>query len=159
MVDIDHFAETNDALGHQFGDMLLCSVAKRLLNHFGKACDLARVGGDTFALLGHEDFVNPDNIFQVFQHPFNVDQQEVQLSSTIGLVRLANYEGGSADALKDTNIALKRAKSHQRASFSYFTVDMGVEIRERVRMMHALRAAFENERLFVVYQPQIDMRT
>lgn len=159
LVDIDHFAETNDALGHQFGDMLLCAVAKRLLNHFGTACDLARVGGDTFALLGHEDLVNPDNIFQVFQQPFNVDQQEVQLSSTIGLVRLANYEGGSADALKDTNIALKRAKSHQRASFSYFTVDMGVEIRERVRMMHALRAAFENERLFVVYQPQIDMRT
>lgn len=159
LVDIDHFAETNDALGHQFGDMLLCAVAKRLLDHFGTACDLARVGGDTFALLGNEDLVNPDNIFHVFQHPFNVDNQEVQLSSTIGLVRLANYDGGSSDALKDTNIALKRAKSHQRASFSYFTVDMGVEIRERVRMMHALRAAFENERLFVVYQPQIDMRT
>lgn len=159
LIDIDHFAETNDALGHQFGDMLLCAVAKRLLDHFGAACHLARVGGDTFALLGHENLVYPENISNVFQLPFNVDQQEVQLSSTIGLVRLDNYDGGSSDALKDTNIALKRAKSHQRSSFSYFTVDMGVEIRERVRMMHALRAAFENERLFVVYQPQIDMRT
>ncbi|GGX19909.1 bifunctional diguanylate cyclase/phosphodiesterase [Undibacterium macrobrachii] len=159
LIDIDHFAETNDALGHQFGDMLLCAVAKRLLDHFGAACHLARVGGDTFALLGHENLVYPENISNVFQLPFNVDQQEVQLSSTIGLVRLGNYDGGSSDALKDTNIALKRAKSHQRSSFSYFTVDMGVEIRERVRMMHALRAAFENERLFVVYQPQIDMRT
>ncbi|MFZ6820149.1 bifunctional diguanylate cyclase/phosphodiesterase [Undibacterium sp. Ji22W] len=159
LIDIDHFAETNDALGHQFGDLLLCAVARRLLTQFGTNCHLARVGGDTFALLGHEDLVNPDNISGVFQLPFNVDQQDVQLSSTIGLVRLGNYEGGSSDALKDTNIALKRAKSHQRASFSYFTLDMGVEIRERVRMMHALRAAFENERLFVVYQPQIDMRT
>lgn len=159
LIDIDHFAETNDALGHQFGDMLLCAVAQRLLDHFGAACHLARVGGDTFALLGHENLVYPENISNVFQLPFNVDQQEVQLSSTIGLVRLGNYDGGSSDALKDTNIALKRAKSHQRSSFSYFTVDMGVEIRERVRMMHALRAAFENERLFVVYQPQIDMRT
>nr|WP_230409708.1 EAL domain-containing protein [Undibacterium fentianense] len=159
LIDIDHFAETNDALGHQFGDLLLCSVAKRLLDHFGTACHLARVGGDTFALLGDENLVSPEKISSVFHLPFNVDQQEVQLSSTIGLVRLANYDGGSSDALKDTNIALKRAKSHQRSSFSYFTVDMGVEIRERVRMMHALRAAFENERLFVVYQPQIDMRT
>ena len=159
LVDIDHFAETNDALGHQFGDMLLCAVAKRLLNHFGTACHLARVGGDTFALLGNENQVTPENIFEIFHQPFEVDNQDVQLSSTIGLVRLENYQGGSSDALKDTNIALKRAKSHQRASFSYFTVDMGVEIRERVRMMHALRAAFENERLFVVYQPQIDMRT
>ncbi len=159
LVDIDHFAETNDALGHQFGDMLLCAVAKRLLNHFGTACHLARVGGDTFALLGNENQVTPENIFEIFHQPFEVDNQDVQLSSTIGLVRLENYQGGSSDALKDTNIALKRAKSHQRASFSYFTVDMGVEIRERVRMMHALRAAFENERLFVVYQPQIDLRT
>lgn len=159
LIDIDHFAETNDALGHQFGDMLLCAVANRLLEHFGTACHLARVGGDTFALLGNEQLVCPENIADVFHHPFNVDQQDVQLSSTIGLVRLDNYDGGSSDALKDTNIALKRAKSHQRASYSYFTIDMGVEIRERVRMMHALRAAFENERLFVVYQPQIDMRT
>jgi diguanylate cyclase (GGDEF)-like protein len=159
LVDIDHFAETNDALGHQFGDMLLCAVAKRLLNHFGTACHLARVGGDTFALLGNENLVSPENIFKIFHLPFDVDNQDVQLSSTIGLVRLENYEGGSSDALKDTNIALKRAKAHQRSSYSYFTVDMGVEIRERVRMMHALRAAFENERLFVVYQPQIDMRT
>jgi diguanylate cyclase (GGDEF)-like protein len=159
LIDIDHFAETNDALGHQFGDLLLCTVAKRLLAHFGTSCHLARVGGDTFALLGDESLVNPENISSVFQLPFNIDQQDVQLSSTIGLVRLGNYDGGSSDALKDTNIALKRAKSHQRSSSSYFTVDMGVEIRERVRMMHALRAAFENERLFVVYQPQIDMRT
>lgn len=159
LIDIDHFAETNDALGHQFGDMLLCAVAKRLLNHFGTACHLARVGGDTFALLGNENLVSPENIFEIFHLPFDVDNQDVQLSSTIGLVRLENYEGGSSDALKDTNIALKRAKAHQRSSHSYFTIDMGVEIRERVRMMHALRAAFENERLFVVYQPQIDMRT
>ncbi|MFZ6799920.1 bifunctional diguanylate cyclase/phosphodiesterase [Undibacterium sp. Di24W] len=159
LVDIDHFAETNDALGHQFGDMLLCAVAKRLLSHFGTSCHLARVGGDTFALLGSESLVSPENISKVFHLPFDVDNQDVQLSATIGLVRLENYAGGSADALKDTNIALKRAKAHQRASYSYFTVDMGVEIRERVRMMHALRAAFENERLFVVYQPQIDMRT
>lgn len=159
LIDIDHFAETNDALGHQFGDLLLCAVAKELLDHFGKSCHLARVGGDTFALLGDEGLVEPNNISHVFQRAFNVDGQEVQLSSTIGLIRLAGYDGGGSDALKDTNIALKRAKAHQRASHSYFTLDMGVEIRERVRMMHALRAAFENERLFVVYQPQVDMRT
>ena len=159
LIDIDHFAETNDALGHQFGDVLLCAVAKKLLSHFGTSCHLARVGGDTFALLGDEELVAPANISHVFQQAFDVDGQEVQLSSTIGLIRLAGYDGGGSDALKDTNIALKRAKAHQRASHSYFTLDMGVEIRERVRMMHALRAAFENERLFVVYQPQVDMRS
>ncbi len=158
LIDIDHFAETNDALGHQFGDALLCAVAKRLNANFGSSCHIARVGGDTFSVLGHENQVSPTNITAIFSEPFEVEKQEVQLTSTIGLIRLENYQGGSAEVLKDTNIALKRAKSLQRSSYSYFTLDMGVEIRERVRMMHALRAAFENEKLFVVYQPQVDMR-
>lgn len=157
LIDIDHFAETNDALGHQFGDMLLCAVAQRLVKHFGEDCQLARVGSDTFALLGDEEMVCPQAILTLFTPPFQVDRQDVQLSATIGLVELSDYDGDGSEALKDTNIALKRAKTHQRGSFVYFTRDMGVEIRERVRLMHALRAAFENEKLFLVFQPQIDM--
>ena len=159
LIDIDHFAETNDALGHQFGDLLLSSVAQRLLKTFGHQCHLARVGSDTFALLGDYDLVCPDKILALFNAPFDVDRQEVQLTATIGLIKLDEYDGDGSEALKDTNIALKRAKTHQRGGFEYFTRNMGVEIRERVLLMHALRAAFEHERLFLVYQPQIDMVT
>ena len=157
LIDIDHFAETNDALGHQFGDLLLSSVAQRLLKTFGQTCHLARVGSDTFALLGDQELVCPDKILALFNTPFDVDRQEVQLTATIGLIKLDEYDGDGSEALKDTNIALKRAKTHQRGGFEYFTRNMGVEIRERVLLMHALRAAFEHERLFLVYQPQIDM--
>lgn len=159
LIDIDHFAETNDALGHQFGDALLHAVAQRLIANFGADCQLARVGSDAFALLGNEKRVNPETILELFNKPFEAERQGAQLSATIGLVKLADYEGDGSEALKDTNIALKRAKMYQRSGHVYFTRDMGVDIRERVRMMHALRAAFESERLFLVYQPQIDMRT
>ncbi|MBC7405658.1 MAG: EAL domain-containing protein [Cytophaga sp.] len=159
LIDIDHFAETNDALGHQFGDLLLCAVAQRLVSHYGKDCQLARVGSDTFALLGNENLVRPETILALFTLPFDVDNQVVQLSATIGLVKLIDCDRDGSEALKDTNIALKRAKTHQRSGYTYFTRDMGVEIRERVRMMHALRGAFESERLFLVFQPQVDMRT
>lgn len=159
LIDIDHFAETNDALGHQFGDLLLCAVAQRLVSHYGKDCQLARVGSDTFALLGNESLVRPETILALFTLPFDVDNQVVQLSATIGLVKLIDCDRDGSEALKDTNIALKRAKTHQRSGYTYFTRDMGVEIRERVRMMHALRGAFESERLFLVFQPQVDMRT
>ena len=159
LVDIDHFAETNDALGHQFGDFLLCSVGKRLRNYFGDNCQIARIGNDIFAILGHEDLVSPSLILSLFERPFVADHQNVQLSATLGLIKFSEYELSGSEALKDANIALKRAKSHNRSGYSYFTRDMGVEIRERVRMMHALRAAFEGERLFVVYQPQVDMLT
>jgi len=158
LIDIDHFAETNDALGHQFGDQLLYSVAQRLLANFGEQCQLARVGSDTFALLGDESLVCPDKILALFNSPFDVDQQDVQLSATIGLIKLDDYDSDGSEALKDTNIALKRAKMNRRGGYEYFTRNMGVEIRERVLLMHALRAAFEQKKLFLVFQPQIDMR-
>ncbi len=157
LVDIDHFAETNDALGHRFGDLLLLAITSRMQAMLGTDLTLARVGGDTFGLLGHGDRVNPQNILAQFDAPFRIDGQDVQLSSTVGLLRLADYDGNGSDALKDADIALKRAKLRQRAGHSYFSRSMGVDIRERVRMMYALRAAFEAGELFVVYQPEVDL--
>jgi diguanylate cyclase (GGDEF)-like protein len=157
LVDLDHFAETNDALGHQFGDMLLLAVATRLQSHLGHQLTVARIGGDIFSVLGGSDAVNPETILALFQTAFSIDGQDVQLSATLGLVRLAEHDGSGADALKDADIALKRAKSQQRTGHFYFTRSMGVEIRERVRMMHALRTGFAGGELFVAYQPQIDL--
>ncbi|USX18227.1 EAL domain-containing protein [Oxalobacteraceae bacterium OTU3REALA1] len=159
LVDLDHFAETNDALGHQFGDLLLVAVAGRLQFELGGQLTVARIGGDIFCLVGDSEQVNPGKILALFQPPFSIDGQDVQLSATLGLVRLSEHEGSGADALKDADIALKRAKSQQRAGHFYFSRSMGVEIRERVRMMHALRTAFGQNQLFVVYQPQIDLAT
>lgn len=159
LIDIDHFAETNDTLGHQFGDMLLLAVAARLQSRLGDRLTVSRVGGDTFGVLGDDVQVNPAAVLAQFERPFSIDGQDVQLSATVGLVRLAEHEGRGVEALKNAHIALKRAKIQQRTGYSYFSRSMGVDIRERVNMMHALRAAFEEKRLFVVYQPQIDMVT
>ncbi|WP_225984514.1 putative bifunctional diguanylate cyclase/phosphodiesterase [Noviherbaspirillum aerium] len=159
LVDIDHFSETNDALGHQFGDLLLLGVAARLKKHLGSQLVVGRVGGDTFGVLGEACLVNPSILLELFSRPFRIDGQEVQLTATAGLLRLDDYEGSGADALKDADIALKRAKLLQRAGHFYFTRNMGVDIRERVRMMHALRTAIDEQEMFVVYQPQIDLAT
>ncbi|QYF93228.1 EAL domain-containing protein [Massilia sp. PAMC28688] len=159
LVDLDHFAETNDALGHQFGDTLLVAVAARLQACLGKQLTVARIGGDIFAVLGEADAVNPARILAQFETPFSIEGQDVRLSATLGLVRLGEHDGSGADALKDADIALKRAKTQQRAGHFYFSRSMGVEIRERVRLMHALRTGFASGELFVVYQPQIDLAT
>ena len=161
LIDIDHFAETNDALGHQFGDLLLVAVSQRLasLLIFGQhpGMSVARVGPDIFGVLGPAVAVSPDLLHQLFDAPYSIDGQHVQLSATIGLVRLSEHDGNSADALKDADIALKRAKSQQRSGHFYFTRSMGVEIRERVRMMHALRLGFQHGELSLMYQPQVEL--
>jgi diguanylate cyclase (GGDEF)-like protein len=159
LVDLDHFAETNDALGHQFGDLVLVAVANRLQASLPGQMIVARIGADIFSVLGDSNSVNPSNILQLFQAPFSIDGQDVQLTATLGLVRLSEHDGSGADALMDANIALKRAKSQQRSGHFYFSRSMGVEIRERVRMMHALRTGFARGELFVVYQPQVDLAT
>ncbi len=157
LVDLDHFAETNDALGHHFGDLLLVAVGKRLKSRLDPRLEIARIGGDIFCVLGEAGAVQPGAIQALFRVPFHIDGQDVQVSATLGLVRLAEHDGSGADALKDADIALKRAKSQQRAGHFYFSRSMGVEIRERVRMMHALRSGFQRGELFLAYQPQVDL--
>ena len=157
LVDIDNFAEVNNALGHQFGDALLITVAKRLSQHFDQTCKVARITSDCFAIMGNNQHVCPEVILPLFDTPFAIENQDAQISATVGLVKLGEYEGNSTDALKDTNIALKRAKKQQRGNFIYFTNNMGTEIRERVKLMRALNNALEKNQLFVVYQPQVDI--
>jgi diguanylate cyclase (GGDEF)-like protein len=161
LVDIDHFAETNDALGHGFGDALLAAVARRLRARLDTrthaSLSLARIGGDIFCVLGPADEVDPHALRALFDAPFSIEGQDVQVSSTLGLVRLREHDGSAADALKDADIALKRAKSRQRGGHFYFSRGMGVEIRERVRLMHALRGGFARGELFLMFQPQVEL--
>jgi diguanylate cyclase (GGDEF)-like protein len=157
LIDLDHFAEINDALGHQFGDALLLAVAQRLRALLHPRLQLARIGSDIFCVLGASCEVDPEAIRALFAAPFSIEGQDVQVSSTLGLVRLLEHDGSGADALKDADIALKRAKSRQRGGHFYFSRGMGVEIRERVRLMHALRSGFARGELFLAYQPQVEL--
>ncbi|GAB3453256.1 EAL domain-containing protein [Massilia terrae] len=158
LVDIDHFSETNDALGHQFGDSLLNAVAERLRASLS-GVTVARIGGDVFCVLGAAQTVTPAGISALFDAPFSIDGQDVQVAATLGLVRLSDHDGSGTDALKDADIALKRAKSQHGSKHFYFTRGLGIAIRERVRMMHALRRGFRRGELYLAYQPQVDLDT
>ena len=157
LVDIDDFAEINAVLGHHYADLVLKAVATRLQHAFGHLAVQARVSADVFGLLGPHGIVNPDNVLRVFAQPFMIEGEAVRLSATSGLVRLgANVDKG-ADLLKDASIALKQAKHYSRSKAEYFSAGLGAAAHDRMRMLSNLRAAFSAERLFVVYQPQIEL--
>jgi len=159
ILDIDDFAEINDALGHQQGDRLLQAVAERLKRELGPEVILARIGGDTFGLMGSIAALDPGHVLAKFREPFVVQDDTMVVTATMGLTR--NLPDGivGRDALKDANIALKRAKKNRRGSFVVFSNEMGSDIRERVRLLQNLRSAVESERLFIVYQPQVNLAT
>jgi diguanylate cyclase (GGDEF)-like protein len=159
ILDIDDFSEINDALGHQQGDRLLQSVADRLKLELGPDAVLARIGSDTFGLMGPPEVIDPLRILALFRRPFLVLDDAMVVTATMGLTSLLSGSTSGRDALKDANIALKRAKKSRRGGFVMFSAEMGSDIRERVRLLQSLRSAVESERLFIVYQPQVDLAT
>jgi diguanylate cyclase (GGDEF)-like protein len=158
LIDIDDFAEINDVLGHRYGDLLLRAVATRLQHALGDQAFLARVGGDVFGLLGKAQTLQPIELQKLFVDPFIIDDTSHAVSISMGMVALDSYTQSGADVLKDASIALKRTKAHQRGSFTLFTSEMGIEIRERAMLMQHLHKAFDAERLYLMYQPQIDLQ-
>jgi diguanylate cyclase (GGDEF)-like protein len=155
VIDLDDFAGINETLGHAVGDDLLRSVGTRLSERFGQGVVMARLGSDSFGVLGPETAVNPENLARVLAEPFDVQGERLRLSATSGLVRLSEGTPRGADLLKDANIALKRAKERHRGSAQYFVETMRTDARERMRLLRGLREAFEARRLFVAYQPQV----
>ncbi|MFZ6655161.1 bifunctional diguanylate cyclase/phosphodiesterase [Undibacterium sp. TJN19] len=157
LIDIDDFAEINDVLGHRYGDLLLKAVADRLRERLGKNIFFARISGDVFGLLGDQHLLEPETLRQLFVDPFTIEETAHAVSMSVGIVALEGYDGDGAEPLKDASIALKRSKIHQRGSYTLFTRSMGIEIRERATLMQHLHRAFDAERLFLMYQPQIDL--
>lgn len=157
LIDIDDFSDINDAFGHHFGDQVLQAVVRRLSDMLGLNTAMARVGADTFGVLGEDARVCPERVQAVFAEPFVVAGERLQLSATTGLVQLGESTAVGSELLLDAQIALKRAKQRQRGSSQYFSAAMGNDARERFKLLKGLRTGFEESELFIVYQPQVDL--
>jgi diguanylate cyclase (GGDEF)-like protein/PAS domain S-box-containing protein len=164
-LDLDHFKDVNDTLGHPIGDRLLQSVAERLQANVRAIDTLARFGGDEFALL-MADIGDPtdagvlaDKLLQIMAQPFLLDGNQIQSGGSIGI---ATYEPDAPDAealLAHADVALYRAKSEGRHTYRFFTAAMDAEVRNRVTLTAELRAGIAAGQLFLEYQPQVDMET
>lgn len=160
LVDIDQFSGINDMFGHAYGDRLLQIAAQRLQRAFPSPTVLSRVSNDTFAVWGEESVVQPAALRQLFSQSFVFDDAEHVVSVSIGAVRLREAQGVTgADLLKEAWIALKRAKMGGHGQDAWYTLSSARETREHTRLLHALRNAFQRERLFLVYQPQVALDT
>jgi diguanylate cyclase (GGDEF)-like protein len=158
LIDLDHFSEINDALGHQNGDTLLLAAANRLKSALTPTQVLARVGGDVFGLLSPDQQLDPARLLALFNEPIAVNDYLLPIHATIGLTRLADEQGNGLDLLKTSNIALKRAKNEHRGRWQYYTHDMTEATRGRLDLLHKLRIAIAEKRgLEVHYQPQVDL--
>lgn len=156
LIDIDHFADVNDALGQETGNKLLIAVANRIRDHFTPICNVARIGADMFGVQGPDNLLQPEHLLELFKPPFSVGEYSIPISVTLGLCRPAGDETGLR-LMKNANIALNRAKKNLRARYDYFLQEMEDQTRWRLDVIHRLRNSFARQELEVWYQPQINL--
>jgi len=159
LIDIDDFSATNDLMGHLFGDRLLERVARCLEDVLPGDVLLARLGADTFGVLGATGQVRPRRLLECVRQPLSIDGVPYKVSLTCGYVLLPQEFRAGADLVKDATIALKRAKRDHRGQELRYSDQMGAEARSRALLLSELREAIENQELFLVYQPQLNLVT
>ncbi|MBL8400441.1 EAL domain-containing protein [Accumulibacter sp.] len=157
IVDIDQFAVANDLLGHDYGDALLKATAQRLGEHLPANVFIARLGGDAFAVMGPKISVNGETIQACFQTPFVIEGVHQPVSACVGITLLESGLRSGIEYIRDSYLALKQAKTAGLGQTVLFSQELGSAVRERAHLLRDLRLSFEQQQLFLTYQPQIEL--
>ena len=179
--DLDEFKKINDTFGHAAGDNLLVSVGARLKKYLrqgdiigrvsairalepsDKQNFIARIGGDEFT------FIIPDisdkkittaiakRILTLFKKPFQITDQEVAISTSIGIALYPDDGDNVETLLKNADTAMYKAKEVGKNTFRYYSSRMNEKAKERIKLENKLRLAIRNQAFQLYYQPQYNI--
>ena len=158
-INLDHFKDINDALGHSTGDLLLLEVSLRLRAQLQSDDNLSRHSGDFVALLAHtsqsEAAQRCISLLESLAQPILVAEQEVSLTASIGIA-ITPSDGDDLDTLlKNAENAMYRVKDEGRNSYRFFTPEMLANSARALTLGNALKQALHRNELHMVYQPQM----
>lgn len=158
-IDLDRFKFVNDSLGHQYGDMLLMQVAERLQQSVRKVDTVARLGGDEFAILldGIEGLESAtptaERIQAQLTAPYDLQGKEAHISGSIGIAVSTTGYQSPEDILRDSDLAMYRAKANGKARHELFDQSLHDHAVQQMELETALRHAIEKQELKIYYQP------
>lgn len=162
-LDLDHFKEVNDTLGHLMGDKLLVCVAERLKTCVRSIDFIARLGGDEFVII-LDDIQTPkttshiaEKILSALSIPVDLKNQEVFISSSIGITLFPDDAVNVNDLLKHADIAMYKAKDKGRNNFQYYTPELNAKFIQAMNLKKDLRGAIGRDELSLYYQPKINV--
>ena len=166
-IDLDHFKHVNDTLGHSLGDKLLHTVGEALRRCLNESAMIARIGGDEFVALLHPseepllEFAaeSATAVLLALSEPFAIEEHQLYVGASIGIVCYP-CDGETAEVLlAHADAAMYRAKAQGRNSWCIYGPEMSERARDRLALGASLRKSIEENRLFLHYQPQIDIAT
>ncbi|MBX9777108.1 MAG: EAL domain-containing protein [Xanthobacteraceae bacterium] len=161
-IDLDHFKDVNDTLGHPIGDELIRAVTQRL-THTVRDNDLvARIGGDEFAVItaggsDHSTLLNIANrLIAAICAPYTITNQTIVIGASIGIAVVTDKIAGTADIMRHADMALYRAKNEGRNRACIYDTAMDSDLIQRKLVENDLRLAIERNELRVAYQPIVN---
>ncbi len=164
-LDLDNFKHINDSLGHTFGDQLLYDVANQLIDTVRQDDTVARIGGDEFVLI-MEDIERPisaataaEKVMSIFSQPFHLQEHEVRVTASLGISLYPRDGETASELLSNADAAMYRAKQEGRDNYQFYTRELTRNAFERVLLENSLRQAIDQQELYLLYQPQYDLRS
>jgi diguanylate cyclase (GGDEF)-like protein len=161
-IDLDHFKDVNDTLGHHVGDELIRNVTLRL-SHTLRGDDLvARLGGDEFAVIssigdGHSKMTGlAQRLIAAICAPYVINGHNIVIGASIGIAVIDKNCAGAADIMRYADMALYRAKNEGRNRAVIYDAAMDADLSNRKLLEADLRAAIEHDRLQLLYQPIVN---
>jgi diguanylate cyclase (GGDEF)-like protein/PAS domain S-box-containing protein len=162
-LDLDGFKHINDSLGHQSGDKLLQSIARRLVNVLRGSDTVSRQGGDEFVMLlsevehSEDAAITARRMLRAIAEAHLIDDHDLHVTTSIG-VSIYPDDGLDAETLiKNADTAMYQAKENGRHCYQFFKPAMNVRAVERQFIEEGLRRALERQEFTVHYQPKVDM--
>jgi len=165
LVDLDDFKDINDGLGHQVGDQFLVEIAGRLRSLLRETDTIARLGGDEFAILQTHVTNNEDTadmasrILEAISAPWLHAGEQVTSNASIGIAIHPNDGANSEELLRNSDLAMYRAKHDGGNVFRFYASDMNRRARASLVLDSDLREAIAKEQFVLHYQPQIALET
>lgn len=163
MIDVDHFKDINDTLGHDAGDALLKRLAEMLHAAFRSGDTVARLGGDEFAVIlrglhSEADMMRPVNALQdLLRRPIEHGGRSFSVSASIGAALHGDLDADPSHMIKNADIALYRAKDEGRNRSVVFTPSMRSSLEQRIELLRDVRAAITAKEFVLYYQPVVDI--
>lgn len=162
-LDLDHFKDINDTLGHSIGDALLIEMAKRFSSVVREVDTVARLGGDEFIFLLPRTDSNgvaivADKLLEIIDKPFKMDNHELIVTASIGIAVYPDDGVDQETLSKNADTAMYMAKKEGRNKYCFYTNLMQKDLSRNLQLTNALHHAIERDELYLVYQPQLSIQ-
>ena len=164
-IDLDRFKAVNDSLGHDAGDLLLQTLAKRLSKAVRSEDTVARIGGDEFVVVFQgihnikDVAVLAQKLLSCLLEPVTLGGYELTTTASLGISLYPDDADSGEELIRNADAAMYQAKGAGRNAYQFYTSDLNQRALEMLSMENALRRAIERQEFVLHYQPQIDIRS